>query len=325
MRTYWLSTHLGYACRHSGACCSSRWPIPIEHDRASLVQRALDEGRGRPAAMQWLEPAPTAPGEVAGILAHRSDGDCVFHGASGCAIYRHRPRSCEHFPYVCVIDPRGVHVTLSHYCPTAAALLFDDDTAEIVEGPAIFGDGRNPEGLDAMEALPPTEIEAADGADVAPQGCAGRPRLMGWDEVSRWERRIVRAVASDTRVPGPPDLALFAHARDAMPADLTWPDVPGDVAEAWARWVAPSWPRWAPAVGRYLAARVHGSWAMCLGSGPRDVLRSVDIARSVLQVEAARVCARTVHGLDRPLLESAIRQTDLLLIHYADPQRLLRS
>ncbi len=42
-----------------------------------------------------------------------------------------------------------------------------------------------------------------------------------------------------------------------------------------------------------------------------------------LQVEAARLCARAARPLDRPLLESAIRQSDLLLAHYADPARLV--
>ncbi|MEZ5288117.1 MAG: hypothetical protein R2712_25640 [Vicinamibacterales bacterium] len=40
-----------------------------------------------------------------------------------------------HFPFVCAIDPRGVHVTLSHYCPTAARMLFDETAAPtVVEG-----------------------------------------------------------------------------------------------------------------------------------------------------------------------------------------------
>lgn len=331
MQTYWLSTHLGYACRHSGACCSSRWPIPIERDRAALVQRAIDEGCVRPAVAAWLEPAPNAPGDVAGILAHRPDGDCVFHGPSGCAIYGARPGSCEHFPHVCVIDARGIHVTLSHYCPTAAAMLFRDGVPEVVEGPPLFFDGRRPEGLDAEDALPPTRWGAADGADTdrgvddadgADRRRARTPCLMGWDEVTRWEQRAVHEVASDARVPALPELALFEGARDAVPAGLWWPGAPPDVEQAWARWVAPAWPSWTAVVGRYLAAKVHASWAMYLGSGPADVRRGVDIARAVLQVEAVRGCVCAGRALDRPLLESAIRQSDLLLVHYADPQRL---
>jgi hypothetical protein len=267
-----------------------------------------------PMVTPWLEPDPAAPDEVAGILAHRPDGACVFHGPSGCAIYSSRPRSCEHFPFVCVIDARGVHVTLSHYCSTAAEMLFRPGAPEVVHGPPIFDDGRVPEGLDAREGLPPMRMATS-----------GTPRLMDWDEVTRWEERAVRAVATTTREPEAPRLALFEHARAAVPRELSWPGAPTDVEHAWATWVAPAWPRWSPVVGRYLAAKVHASWAMYLGSGPADVMRGVDIARAVLQVEASRQCARAARPLDRPLLKAAIRQSDLLLVHYLEPMVLARA
>jgi len=326
--TYWLSAHLSYACRHTGTCCSSRWPIPVERDRARLVRAAIDQGRVRPAVIPWIEPAANAPGDVEGILAHRADGACVFHGRSGCAIHSARPRSCEHFPFVCVIDARGVHVTLSHYCPTAAALLFQDGVPEIVAGPPVLADGRTPEGLDAEDALPPVRFTggALDGAVDGADGSGIRtPRLMGWDEVTRWAQATVREVASDARVPGPPDAALFRHALDAVPAGLSWPAAPPDVDRIWADRVAPAWPAWAPVVGRYLAAKVHASWAMYMGHGLADVMRGVDIARSVLQVEAARQCLQAGDTLDEPRLAAALRQSDLLLVHYADPRALARS
>ena len=62
--------------------------------------------------------------------------------------------SCAHFPYVCLIDQRGVHVTLSHYCPTATALLFEHSgPIEIVEGPSPIAELDMLEGLDARDAL----------------------------------------------------------------------------------------------------------------------------------------------------------------------------
>jgi Fe-S-cluster containining protein len=365
MQTYWLSTHVGYACRHSGACCSSRWPIPIERDQAAGVQRAIDEGSVSPVVTPWFRPDPIAPGDVAGVLAHQPDGPCVFHGPAGCAIYSTRPRSCEHFPFVCVIDARGVHVTLSHYCPTAAEILFRPGEPEIVAGPSVFADGRVPEGLDARESLPPTDTERAEDTDGAADGADGaaddagtaadftddagtadlglidrsvgrrpasrRPRtdqtlrLMAWDEVMRWEQQAVHVVAKDGRVPEAPDLALFDHARAAVPPGWSWPEAPPAGAHAWAEWVAPAWPTWSAVVGRYLAGKVHASWAMYLGSGPADVMRGVDIARAALMVEAARQCDRARRALDKPLLKEAIRQTDLLLMHYADPHVLARS
>lgn len=314
MQTYWLSTHVGYACRHSGACCTSRWPIPIERDRAAGVQRAIDEGRVAPMATPWFQPDPAAPEDVAGTLAHRPDGACVFHGPNGCATYGSRPRSCEHFPFVCVVDARGVHVTLSHYCPTAAEMLFQPGEPEIVPGRPVFADGGVPEGLDAREGLPPTRTETS-----------GALRLMDWDEVSRWEQQTVRAVAAESRGCSSPRLALFDHARAAVPPGLSWPEAPPAVEQAWTEWAAPVWPSWSPVVGRYLAAKVHASWAMYLGSGPGDVMRGVEVSRAVLQVEAIRQCTRAGRTLDKPLLKEAIRQSDLLLVHYADYDLLTRS
>ena len=103
MKFFWLNFHLAYRCRHTGACCTAGWPIPVEPERAVLIKQG-----------EWL-----AEG---GVLPRNEAGACVFH-QDGCTVYEHRPLSCVHFPYVCMIDPRGVHVTLSHYCPTAAAIL----------------------------------------------------------------------------------------------------------------------------------------------------------------------------------------------------------
>ena len=324
MTTFWLSTHLPYACRHSGVCCSSRWPIPIERDRAARVQHAIDSGMVAVQSAAWLEPDPRAPSDVAGILALQPSGACVFHhphlqsGAAGggCAVHPMRPASCEHFPFVCVTDPRGVHVSLSHYCPTAAELLFTATApVTVVAGHAVRADGREPEGLDARESLPPVD-------DDRP---ARSPRLMDWDQVTRWEHDLVTTLANDRRVPGAPDLRLFDDAVAAVPPALLWPAPIDDTVRVWRDLVAPGWSAWSAVVGRYLAARAHASWAMCLGRGPADVMRAVAVARAVLQVEAVRACAGTRACLDGGRLKHAIRRTDLLLLHYADPGHWWRS
>jgi Fe-S-cluster containining protein len=325
MTTFWLSTHLPYACRHSGVCCSSRWPIPIERDRAARVQHAVDSGSVPVPPIDWLEGHARAPEEMAGVLALQGSGACIFHrtnprpaGAApgGCGIHAMRPASCEHFPLVCVTDARGVHVTLSHYCPTAADLLFSETApVTVVEGPAVLPDGREPEGLDAREALPPV-----DDARMA-----GGPRLMDWEQVSRWEQALVTALANEQRVPGDPDLQLFEGAVSSVPPGLAWPAPIGDTVRVWHERVAPVWNPWTPVVGRYLAARAHASWAMCLGSGPADVANAVAVARAVLQVEVVRACADPAAMLDAARLKTAIRRADLLLVHYADPGLWWRS
>lgn len=325
MDHFWLSFHLAYACRHSGACCTTRWPIPIEHDRALTVQAAIDAGRVSGPA-EWWRPVPEAPADVAGVLTLQRSGACVFHrvsparggaDAGGCAIHTMRPVSCEHFPYVCVIDPRGVHVTLSHFCPTAANLLFDvEGPVRVVPGPPIFEGGRLPEGLDARESLPPIDTPQP------PSRGAARPRLLSWDEVSRREAAIVTRVAADTLVPEAPSVERYDRARAAVAGGRVWPEAPPDLERGWHAHVAPAWQGLAPVVGRYLASRAHASWAMYLGDGLEAVERMVTVARTTLQVEAVRQCVARGRTLDRPTLTEAIRQADLLLVHLADPERL---
>lgn len=303
MNTYWLNFHLDYACRHSGVCCSSGWPIPVERNRVIPIRTLAGCGDD-----SWLVPQAEAPAEVAGTLALQSSGPCVFHGATGCGVYASRPASCSHFPYVCLIDQRGVHVTLSHYCPTAAAVLFEDHgPIAIVEGPSPVPGLEMPEGLDAREALPPLE---------APN------RLMTFDALSAWERDLV--TRPWTRPSQFDRLALFEHTRASVPLLLSWPDSPADLDDSYRTWVAPAIGRFAPVIDRYLAAKAFASWALYDEDGTAAVVRLVAMARAVLEVESARACARAGAALDATLLTDAIRQSDLLLVHYADRDRLHR-
>lgn len=316
MRFFWLNFHVGYACRHSGACCSAGWPIPVEKDRVTPIQQISRHA-------DWLVPATGAPEDVAGTLAVRSDGHCVFHGDRGCRIHSARPSSCSHFPYVCLFDRRGVHVTLSHYCPTAAAMLFDHARPiEIVEGPAPPTGLDIPEGLDAREALPPL---------------ASPGRLMTFDEFSAWEKNAVRTVGpysaygakSAYGAPGAKgakgaDIDRFESARAAVPhSQAAWPEAPQHLDEISRSLIATAWPSFEPVITRYLAAKAFACWAAYLeGDGTAAVLRGVETARAVLHVEAARQCAHADRMLDAPLLKEAIRHSDLLLVHYADTRVL---
>lgn len=116
-----------------------------------------------------------------GTLPRDAAGACLFHDGR-CTVYQHRPMSCVHFPYVCLIDQRGVRVTLSHYCPTAASLLLDHrGPIEIVEGPPPIRGVEIPEGLDARESLPPLR---------APN------LLMSYAEFSEWERNELKTLAT---------------------------------------------------------------------------------------------------------------------------------
>ena len=316
MKFFWLNFHLPYACRHSGMCCTAGWPIPVERARVSAIEEAIAQ-RVIPLRVQpWLLSGADAPDEVAGILAARDNGHCVFFeaGRPGCSIHDVKPSGCNHFPYLCLIDQRGVHVTLSHYCPTAASLLFEHrGPVAIVEGPAPTGDD-DVEGMDARESLPPTFVQATGKPGEA------KLRLMSFDELSAWEReQISHATIGDLH---DDDVALFQQARAAVPAPWTWPEPPQHLSEIWWSQVAPAWVHFDEALANYAAAKLFASWSLYLGDGTEAALHSARIAAAVVRIEAARQCAMFRRPLDRELMIEAFRQTDLLLVHYADPGML---
>ncbi len=206
--TLWLSCHVHYACRHSGACCRSAWPLPVDARVVPRIDAAVADGHvgtvdGNPA---WLIASADAPEGVAGVF--RTTGDaCVFHvdrgGSAGhdrhCAVHTalgHEalPASCQHFPRVCLVDDRGVRVALSHYCPTAAELLCaHDGPLEIVEGPTAVQGRLVPEGLDVRDSLPPRLTP-----DV----------LMDLDALTAWEALVVQLLAGPNAPDGTPAEAL---------------------------------------------------------------------------------------------------------------------
>ncbi len=307
MKYFWLNFHAGYACRDSGMCCSSGWPIPVESSRVAAIESAIARDTIPLRVVPWLAPEDNSPDDVAGTLALRSNGHCVFFeaGRPGCAIHEVKPAGCVHFPYVCLIDQRGVHVALSHFCPTAASMLFEHDAPiAIIEGPApVAGDL---EGLDARESLPPA---SSDGQ-----------RLLTLDELDQWQRDAVASarmieLVSDDRV-------LFEQARAAVPPPWSWPEAPDHLEDSWYSLVAPGWFKFEDALTRYAAAKAYASWSLYLGKGVEAAAHTARIAHAVVRIEAARQCRMFGRPLDRELITEAIRQSDLLLVHYADQSLL---
>ena len=133
-----LGAHGDYLCRHAGACCSAGWAIPVEPDVSSLLVVHFGARLGqerifvsREGFQKRLHTAGI-PTERRRCLAFRqATGACVFfEGDRGnlCAIHRELgveslPMACRQFPRVVLEDPRGTLISLSHFCPTAAALL----------------------------------------------------------------------------------------------------------------------------------------------------------------------------------------------------------
>ena len=137
MKVFALSLHADWRCGRSGACCTAGWPIPVERALDRRLRRALRDGtlvlgtgRASGPALRRLQP-PSA--EHASCAAADTLGHCVFFEPAAdvpaaCGLQRQLgwdalPFACRVFPRLCLVEPRGVSVSLSHYCPTAAQAL----------------------------------------------------------------------------------------------------------------------------------------------------------------------------------------------------------
>ena len=108
------------------------------------------------------------------------------------------PATCRHFPRVAVRDARGTFIGLSHFCPTAASLLFRDDVPlAIVESPRAVSAG----GLRGPGRDPATICRRSLRPDV----------LMDLDAYGAWERHMVRRASGDLA----PETVLATLMRDA--------------------------------------------------------------------------------------------------------------
>ena len=219
-----LSFQAEYACRHSTNCCTAPWGIALDDRRADRVAREIDAGGlsvPRAADGNWLTGGRArSPGGVR-VLRRDDTGACVFLDREGgrCAIHRAcghdaLPEACQQFPRVTLLDDRGIHVTLSHYCPTVTALaLAEPDTrVSIVSPPSGFARAPLVAGLDARGHWPPLL----------------RPGVMcssgTW---SAWEAWVVDELANGTGSPWA-TLGGLARAADEVRA---WRSVDGDQQE----------------------------------------------------------------------------------------------
>jgi Fe-S-cluster containining protein len=362
-----LSIHADYRCRSSGACCRSGWDIPVEPAAEERIHLAMSHGRLRPA-VAWARPAPGLPHGARVVLRVLPSGDCVFleRGRPRLCAVEHQlgadamPPACRQFPRVATLTPMGVSLTLSHYCPTAAAQLFRDDVRlAVVSDPLAFPASWPYEGLDARDAFPPllrpgvlmswaahTRLEEHAVAVLGREGlsvgqalallAAEAEALRAWTVVSGPFDALVARVIETQAPPPSPDAPL-----DAALAD--WERVAAVVPKGHPR---PESPRAAVAalglgraaaivdetcatlrrpVGHWLAAKAFASWLALQGEGLRTTRLGLRVALAVLRAEAAREVAE-LHGapLDGDGLKQAIRRADLLLVHLADAEAFAR-
>lgn len=286
-----LSIHAPYVCAHAGACCTAGWRIPVD-------ERIVEPLRTFGFQIGIERVAPVS-----------DDGRCVFFEPDKgrlCAIHRRAgpallPAMCRNFPRVVVNDPRGTSVTLSHFCPTAAALLFEHVPLAIVDAPPPVSLDGNLEGLDATDVLPPL---------------LSRNVLTDWNGYSAWEDAAValldvdglepeRAVDLLTRVTE--DVCGWTPERESLTAAVrrSFSEIRAIAIRGKGRWRGYERP-----VNAFLAAHAFASWAAYEKDGLRAVPAAVGNALAVLTREAGER-----GSLTRESLIESMRAADLRLRH----------
>ena len=329
------------------------------------LTEALASGRLQTAeGLDGLQPfilGPDLPDDTAAIFERTSDHQCVFLDRSSRLCIVHRDlgadalaATCRHFPRVAVHDARGTFVALSHFCPTAASMLFRDDVpVEIVESPPAFPPADY-EGLEiTVDDLPPL---------LRPNMLMDLPAYGAWElhmvnrcaEVTRVPEAVLATLARDAAVLGrwrpgpttlieaigqipadfvdadPPDsldasLQLFAEALTAVPDEFRSDADEADLPAAFARHVRTNWPLHRAPVNRYIAAKAFASWTGYQGRGVATIVRGIEAAVALVRVEAARQCRDAARSLDADLLLEAFRSADFILNHLAVGEDLARN
>ena len=331
MAVYALSFHANYRCRHSGACCTAGWPIPVEARLLPLL--GTD------------------------VLMPDADGSCVhFDRASRLCRIQHGygesalPASCYQFPRRALIDKRGTFVALSNFCPTAAALLYDSTgPLSIVEQPPAFPEGRTYEGLDARTEWAPLvrpgvmfdfssysrweQFVVATFADELPMDNALASIATAGEELREWTPRLgpfekwahhvfEQHPSQNDSVPDFYDQFRAPETFERLRAFVTEslePPTPAPPS------VPPSsYDGQAHAARRYLASKAFASWTAYEGHGVRTLVAELLISELVLRVECARIRLARKGPLDRVLMIEAIRQSDLFLVHLIDRFRMMK-
>jgi Fe-S-cluster containining protein len=334
-----LSFHAGYRCRHSGACCSGVFPIPAE---PSLV--ALAAGWGQISNLQLIKDSRSDPESAAGgqisilqlikrsrsdpegrtqFLPTGADGACVFYERQGglCAVHRlggaeALPSACRHFPRVFLHDDRGVAMTLSHFCPTAAALLMDAGPLAIVDTELPPELDSNLEAFDAVGALPPLlrpdllmDLEAFDAWERSAIATLGRD-----DRTCDQALDTVTAATEQIRRWKPGNVALAAIVEEAFAS----PSATG----ARDRCAEPTLGPFDGAVRRYLAAKLFANRIAYECRGLRTLVEWLRMCLATLRDEAARAAGGGASG--GAVFIEAVRAADLALVHRTDTAALAR-
>lgn len=359
-----LGFHADYRCRHSGACCTADWDVPVELPIYRSLSDALVGGRlvvaASAGATYPLIVEPDLPDGMGAMLDRDDHGRCVFYDSTGkrCIVHRdlgepYLPTTCRHFPRVSVQDRRGTFVSLSHFCPTAASMLFSDAPVAVVAEPPSFQetdyDGLIITADDLPPLLHPRMLMDLDGYSAWERHMVGRcadvherPESIlatlrrDADLLRRWRPGQLTLSEAVWELPhdlveAPPDdeLAPSLHMRDeviaAVPDDLKPASDEHGLDDAWTTYARAAADEYRAPINRFLAAKAFASWTAYQGRGVKTIVRGLEAALALVRVEAARQCRDAARPLDRQLLLEAFRQADFALNHLAVGEDLAKA
>jgi len=297
--------------------------------------------------------SPVKPGDETHWTVQRDEqGDCVFFERDAgrlCLIHRELgsdalPYACRHFPRKFLIDQRGTLISLSHFCPTAAAALLTPASLAIVEAFPPLSLSPPLEGLDARDALPPLlrprllcDIHGYEAWEREGVGVFARPdadfetcldviaavteAIRNWSpEQGSFADRVrsdFRAAASSTMARPSPALTIARIRR------LTIGKVADDLApldnfeDRWKAYPGRRLEWFNTAMKNYLAARLFANWVAYQGEGLRTIVEWLRTCAAVVGHELLRG-RETDPVPDTAAFIEAVRSTDLIVLHVLD-------
>jgi hypothetical protein len=250
-------------------------------------------------------------------------------------------------------DARGTLISLSHFCPTAAATLADGGTLSIVSAHAPLLLTSAMEGLDAREVLPPlirpgllSDMAGYDTWERAAVDVFAHPdstyqqcltKLTGATErVREWRPGVIsmsdyvsaafEQPQIDCRELSSRDERLVERAA-ALTANLTGGDVVGipQFEAQWTRRIGKPAAWFNRSMKRYLGARVFGNWLAYQGRGLRSIVEWLRTCAAIVRYFALRHAIESERELDERDFIEAVRSADLLLLHVLDSAAFART
>ena len=256
------------------------------------------------------------------------------------------PVACRHFPRKVVIDGRGTLISLSHFCPTAAAMLLTAGTLTIVEAHPPLRLSAPVEGLDATETLPPLlrpgllcDMEGYDAweragisvfaeSDRSFENClevlaVATESIRGWNPGDGTLADRVRADFQAAANGDGPHKWSGARAIERV-RRLTIGRVGDDLIpldgfdDAWNDHAVKRRDWFNSAMKNYLASRLFANWVAYQGRGLRTIVEWLRTCAAVVGHELLRRTDNSTAAPDSTDFIEAVRSADLVLLHVLD-------